>query len=425
MAGRDQVECRPLMTQIPTRKKIAFSLVLIAFLWGVVELSCLAGLWSLKRYKHLEYQPRVIEDLNDKHKGILAAQIADTSSYMVFDRDLGWTIRPNGNKAQYKANSKGMRATREYAPQPEPGIVRVSAFGDSFTHGSGVPTGFTWEEKLESSVPGLEVLNFGIPGSDPGQGLLRYRREGIQYHSSIVMIGIMSENVSRMVNTFRPFYFSRSGIPFSKPRFAIEGGKLVLIENPIRSIDEYKRLLTDPERMIPGLGEHDYFYRRFHRRSRFDFLPSVRFARIIQDQYFNQPIYTPAGLYNTRSEAYQVTFRVLDQFYREALDHGSLPIVVLFPQRKDVRLRHEQHQAVTYQPLLDELKRRGYRVIDLADGFEKYDPEGEMAKKNFLHYPKEGNQMAAQWVRDILIQQGLTTPQGVQAALKGTKAPGL
>ena len=68
------------------------------------------------------------------------------------------------------------------------------------------------------------MLNFGIPGSDPGQALLRYRREGVQYHSSIVLIGAMSENISRMVNTFRPFYFSRSGIPFSKPRFALEGG---------------------------------------------------------------------------------------------------------------------------------------------------------------------------------------------------------
>jgi len=411
--------------QISSRKKIAFSLILIAFLWVVIELACLAALGYLKKYKHLEYQPRVIEDLNDKHKGILAAQIADTSSYMVFDPELGWTIRPNGNKAQYKANSKGMRATREYAMQPAPGVVRISAFGDSFTHGSGVPTGFTWEEKLESFLPGLEVLNFGIPGSDPGQALLRYRREGVHYNSSIVLIGAMSENISRMVNTFRPFYFSRSGIPFSKPRFALQGGKLVLIENPIRSIDEYKELLRDPERMLPRLGEHDYFYRRFHRRSRLDFLPSVRFARIIQNQYFNEPIFTPGGLYNTRSEAYQVTFRVLDQFYREALDHGSLPIVVLFPERKDVRLRQQRHQAVTYQPLLDELRRRGYRVIDLADGFEKYDPEGEMAGKSFLHYPKDGNRMAAEWIRDVLVRQGLTTEQGVRTALKGTKAPAL
>ncbi|HEV8580817.1 MAG TPA: hypothetical protein VGX68_17265 [Thermoanaerobaculia bacterium] len=408
--------------QLPARKKLLFSLVLLAFLWLVVELACLGGLWVLRRYKNLEYQPTLVEDLNDKHKGILAAQIADTSSYLVFDPDLGWTIRPFGNKPQYKANSKGLRATREYDLRPAPGIVRVAAFGDSFTHASGVPTGFSWEERLEALDASLEVMNFGIPGSDPGQGLLRYRREGVQYHPAVVLIGFMSENINRMVNTFRPFYFTRSGIPFSKPRFAVEGGRLVLIENPVKSIAQYRELLNDPATWLPRLGEHDYYYRRYNRRSRCDFLPSVRFARIVEDQYFHQPIAGPNGIYNRRSEAYLVTFRVLDQFYREALGNGSLPILVIFPQRRDVRLRHAG-KPVTYQPLLDELRQRGYRVIDLAAGFERYDPQGQMAKKNFLHYPKAGNQMSAQWIYDEMSRQGLTRPAGVSKALASTRAP--
>jgi hypothetical protein len=410
-------------SNVSTGKKIAYSLILLVFLWGVVELICLGALWYLKKYKNLEYQPQDVEDLNDKHKGILAAQIADTSSYMVFDADLGWTIRPNGRKAAFVANSKGLRATREYAATAAPGIVRIGAFGDSFTHGSGVPTGFTWEERLETMLPGLELINFGIPGSDPGQALLRYRREGIQYHNDIVLIGMMSENIGRMVNTFRPFYFSRSGIPFSKPRFGVEHGKLVLYPNPIRSIDEYKQLLSDPQKMLPRLGEHDFYYQRNNQRSPCDFLPSVRFAHLMRTLYFNQPIFRH-GLYNPRSEAYEVSFRVLDEFYREALDHGSLPIIVLFPERKDVKERF-RHESVTYQPLLDDLRHRGYRVIDLADGFAKYDPEAQMAKKNFLHYPKIGNEMSAEWIRDVLVQQGLINPGAVKAALKATKAPAL
>jgi len=234
----------------------------------------------------------------------------------------------------------------------------------------------------------------------------------------------MSENINRMVNTFRPFYFTRSGLPFSKPRFAVVRGRLELIENPIKSIEEYRELLSDPGRWLPRLGEHDYYYRRNNRRSRCDFLPSVRFARIVEDQYFHQPIFAADGRYNTRSEAYQVTLRVLDQFYREALANGSLPILVLFPQRRDVRLRHRR-EAVSYQPLLDELRRRGYRVIDLADGFERYDPQAEMAKKNFLHYPKVGNQMAARWIHDVMSRQGLTRPGGVRKALAATGAPEL
>jgi hypothetical protein len=198
----------------------------------------------------------------------------------------------------------------------------------------------------------------------------------------------------------------------------------VLHENPVKSIDQYREILREPAKWLPRLGEHDFYYRRNHRRSRGDFLPSVRFARIIEDQYFHQPTFAPGGIYNPRSEAYQVTFRVLDRFYREALANGSLPILVMYPQRRDLRLRRDG-EKVTYQPLLDELRRRGYRVIDLADGFQRYDPRGEMARKKFAHYPKEGNRMAARWIHDVLVQQGLARPDEVRRALATTRAPEL
>ncbi|HEX4960806.1 MAG TPA: hypothetical protein VF173_08200 [Thermoanaerobaculia bacterium] len=411
------------MATLSTTKKIVFSLILLALLWLVVELACLGGLWYLKRYKQVEYQPALVEDLSFKHRSVLEMHLNNADTYVTYDPELGWSIRPNMVKPNYRSNSKGIRAAHEYDLQPPAGKVRIAAFGDSFVHGDGVPMGATFEEQLEELVPGLEVMNFGIPGSDPGQGLMRYRREGIQYHPAVVLIGYMSENISRMVNTFRPFYFAMSGIPFAKPRFAVEGGKLVLYDNPVKNRDGYRELLRDPAAVLPRLGEHDYFYHRYNRRSRFDFLPSVRFARVISDQYFDQPIFVH-DQYNTRSEAYQVSFRVLDQFYREALEHGSLPVIVLFPQRRELRL-HRDGKPVTYQPLLDDLRRRGYRVIDLADGFHKYDPGAELANKNFIHYPRAGNEMVAEWLRDVLTGQGLTTPEGVSKALAATKAPAL
>jgi hypothetical protein len=409
------------MATLSPTKKAVFSLVLLAVLWLVVELICLGGLWYLKRYKNVEYQPTLVEDLSFKHRSVLGIQLDSDVSYVMFDPELGWSIRPNSHKPLYTSNSKGLRANREYDVKPPADKLRIAAFGDSFTHGDGVPMGATYEEKLEALDPTLEVMNFGIPGSDPGQGLMRYRREGIQYHPAVVLIGHMSENISRMVNTFRPFYFAMSGIPFSKPRFAVEGGKLVLIDNPIQSTEGYRELLRDPQAVFPRLGEHDYFYHRNNRRSRFDFLPSVRFARVISDQYFDQPILVH-DRYNKRSEAYEVTFRVLDQFYREALDHGSVPVIVLFPQRREVRLRHRS-EPMTYQPLLEDLRRRGYRVIDLADGFQKYDPNAELASNNFIHYPEAGNELVAKWIRDVLTEQGLTTSEGVRKALATTRAP--
>lgn len=396
---------------LSTRKKLAFSLVLLGFLWLLIELASWMGLWALHRYKGVEYTPALVRTLSDKHRGILQAHLGGSGSYVIFDPQLGWTIRPNGSKRGYKTNRHGIRASREYSLQPPPGTLRLAAFGDSFTHASDVPNGETWHHRIEEMDPRIEVLNFGVPGFEPGQAFLRYRRDGVKFHPHVVLIGFMSENVNRVVNTFRPFYFPKSGVPFTKPRFALRGSELVLVPNPIDSEDGYRELLRDPERVLPRLGENDYFYQRSSHRSALDFLPSVRIASIFSNQYLHQPTLS-GGVYNTRSEAYRVTLRVLEEFYKEAGANGSLPILVLFPERRDIRARREG-RTVVYQPLLEELRGKGYRVIDLLEGFERYDPRGEMMQKKFIHYPKSGNRMVARHIVDYLEKNGITTPDGV------------
>lgn len=403
----------PPQQPLPARKKLAFSLVLLVFFWLLVELACWAGLWALEKYKGVEYTPALVQTLSDKHRGILQAHIGGSSSYVVFDPELGWTIRPNGAKRGYKTNSQGIRASREYSLQPPPGVLRLAAFGDSFTHASDVPNGETWHRRLEEMGSNVEALNFGVPGFEPGQALLRYRRDGVKFHPHVVLIGFMSENINRVVNTFRPFYFPKSGVPFTKPRFALRRGELVLVPNPIQSLDGYRELLREPEKVLPRIGEDDYFYQRSSKRNPLDFLPSVRLASIFSTQYLHQPTIR-GGVYNTRSEAYQVTVRVLEEFYKEAEANGSLPILVLFPERRDIRTRREG-KTIVYQPLLDELRGKGYRVIDLLEGFEHYDPQGEMMKKKFIHYPRSGNRMVARHILDYLEKNGLTTPEGVAA----------
>ncbi|HKV07572.1 MAG TPA: SGNH/GDSL hydrolase family protein [Thermoanaerobaculia bacterium] len=402
------------MTQLTSRKKLAYTLVLLGFFWLLVELVCLGALWFLDRYKNVEYKPALVQALSDKHRGALTAHLSGRPSYVTFDPVLGWTVRPNGKKPTYRANSVGIRSQREYALEPAPGIVRIAAFGDSFTHCDGMKAGWTWQEVLEGSDPRLEVMNFGVPGYEPGQAFLRYQQLGPRFHPQIVLIGFMSENISRVVNAYRPFYFPRSGIPFSKPRFGLEGGKLVLYENPIRSAEGYKELLEHPEAVLPRLGEHDYFYRFNSRRSRFDFLPSVRFAHIIETQYFHQPI-VKNGAYNTESEAFQVTVRVLAEFYNRALADGSLPIIVLFPDRQDIR-SHRRGEPLVYQPLTDLLHHEGYRTIDLIEGIERYDTKNEMVDLKYIHYPRVGNAMVARYLHDVLEKEGLTTPEGVERA---------
>lgn len=394
------------------RKKISFSLVLLVALWGLTELVCLAGLWALRKYKGIEYRPGTVQTLSAKHRGLLEDYLSERPGYLMIDRQLGWTVRPAMTWRRYKTNRAGIRADREYTLQQPPGMIRLAAFGDSFTHASDVANAYTWERALEELEPRFEVLNFGVPAHEPGQAFLRYQRDGVRFHPHIVLIGFMSENIYRAVNTFRPFYFVQSGLPLSKPRFALRRGRLVLIENPIPDLQGYRELLRSPETVLPRIGRNDYFYQR-SRPHPFDFLPSVRLAAIAADRY-DQPVVT-GGVYNRDSEPYQVTLAILEAFYARVRADGAQPVIVLFPTRDDIVLGRAG-KTVLYKPLREDLERKGYRVVDLLDGFLRHDPEGFILRRNFIHYPRYGNQIAARTLLDYLQANGLTTPKEARPA---------
>lgn len=405
---------QPQPAPIPAAKKLVFSLVLIGLLWGLVELACLVGLWALSRYKDLEYSPELVRSLSERHRGVLEGYLAGEPTYLVFSRTLGWTIGPNHSNAAYHANGQGLRASHDYAPAPPAGRVRVAAFGDSFTHSSDVPDAAAWEVDLERLEPRLEVMNFGVPGFGLDQAYLRYRQEGLPFQPQVVLIDFMSDNINRVVNVYRPFFFYKSGLPFTKPRFELRGGNLTLVANPISTLEGYRDLLNHPDEKLDEIGQHDFFYQRNNQRSRFDILPSVRFVHVMREQY-TEPILRD-GVYNTRSEPFQVTAAIIDAFYRDAIAHGSVPIVVFFPDKPDIRALREGRRKV-YEPLIQHVDRQDYRRVDLLDGFQRYGKDADLNEITHVHYTKRGCQMAAQWLLDDLRARRLTTPEGVAAAI--------
>src|SRR4051794_2044350 len=122
-------------------------------------------------------------------------KIADGQTYIAFDQQLGWSIAPSmvgvAPKATYRSNAEGIRALREYSPRPPETGPRIAAFGDSFTHCDDVENDECWTSQLESSTPGLEVMNFGVSGFAPDQAWLRYQRDGKAYQPCAVTIGYM------------------------------------------------------------------------------------------------------------------------------------------------------------------------------------------------------------------------------------------
>ena len=108
-------------------------------------------------------------------------RIAGGEVYIEFDAQLGWVTPAARERADggvvYRTNRAGLRADRDYAPDPSPTVRRVAAFGDSFTHCDEVNYPDCWTAELERAWSGTEVLNFGVPGYSPDQAWLRYQRE--------------------------------------------------------------------------------------------------------------------------------------------------------------------------------------------------------------------------------------------------------
>ncbi len=155
-----------------------------------------------------------------------------------FDRyhaERGWTLAPNLQDLEVfdgkrlSSNSRGLRGRREYAVPKPPGVYRIALFGDSFTFGEDVSDDETFAQRLESLLPGVEILNFGVHGYGHDQILL-YLREALPlYRPDVVLLGHVTDDSLRNLTGFRDF---------AKPRFRLVNGALRLEGTPVPTPQE-------------------------------------------------------------------------------------------------------------------------------------------------------------------------------------------
>jgi hypothetical protein len=220
----------------------------------------------------------------------------------------------------------------------------------------------------------------------------------------------MSENIGRHVNVFRPFYL-RPSLPASKPRFLLSDAGLELVENPLRSAADYRDLVRNDADVIPRLGERDYFYQRGYRAHPFDFLPSVRVAKVLRHELAkglaSDEIYAD-GRYNPTSEAYRITIQLLRAFYDAVLEDGGEPVVVLFFHPGDF-VSYRDEGSTSYDPLVAWLRSEDLRYVDALDAFkhviDTHDPAELFIASG--HYTPLGNELIGRHVRARLEAAGL------------------
>ncbi len=257
-----------------------------------------------------------------------------------YDPVLGWVPRPHGESrsGNYRYNSDGIRSEitdSVVSDAPDPDVLRIAIFGDSFTHGDGVPFRETWgyflEENLRSSGVNAEVLNFGVGGYGMDQALLRWRTGGSRYKPQIVIFGLQMENIGRNVNTARPVYFPRTGIPFFKPRFILENNELKLVNTPTPAPDEMMAVIRDFARWENLKYEHWYDTRYTERmvlKSRL-----IGFVWSFIDQKILRKDFVPLA------DAELLSLAIIRKFKEEVESTGAKFFVVFLPARWNLRIK--------------------------------------------------------------------------------------
>ena len=378
------------------------------------EGTCYVGLALLHKTKGLSYNPNV-SALTGNQK-ILLKRFLQTGrgAHVAQDSTLGWIPLA-------ESNSAGMRDDREYEPDPPPHVLRIAAFGDSFTYGEDVALHETWEKRLTELAPSIEVLNYGVGAYGLDQAYLRYLQAGTHYKPQLVFIGYMSENIARNVNVFRPFYSrSYADVIFTKPRFIVKNGNLRLLKNPVATLKDHEHFLLHDSATLATLGESDFHYQANYSRGPLDFLATVRLAKLVWYVMENKrhSIFDRDGMYDTRSEAYEVTVKIFDAFYSKALENGAFPVILVFPDLNDQQ-RSRQKKDRRYAPLLSYFAAKRYRFIDMLTALEPEEPKHTIAELTRAsgHYSPLGNRIIANYILAQLKTAHLTSVPEVTEAL--------
>ena len=122
----------------------------------------------------------------------------------VEDAESDYLLRPLQDSytmdASVHVNSRSIRGD-EYPPEPELGVIRILAMGDSQTFGMGLELNETWPKQLEVALskarPGtrFEVLNAGLPASSTVHQARRLPALLAAYEPHCVVVGVYVNDV--------------------------------------------------------------------------------------------------------------------------------------------------------------------------------------------------------------------------------------
>ena len=394
----------------PKKKPMGFvARAIIAYL--LLELGAFAGLHILDSSLGVRFAPVSTSELSPAANASLDSFLDGTSPYLQHDPALGWSIRSGGESDLYRANSIGIRASRQSSMRAAPGVVRIATYGGSSTHGDGVVNERTWQAQLESALTRVEVLNFGVPMYGLDQSYLRFMEDGRDFRANVIMIGIAAGDVFQGLNVWRPYHLDKDDFSLTKPRFRLTEGGLVLVPNPLPNLKAARELRDDPASLLPGIARTDSLFGMQYAASAFDVFPSIRLGKMLnrERKLADLSPLDERGHLKPAHEGFEVLRETLRGFVDAAREDRANVMVLLFPDGNPAG----ESNSRPYQPLADWLGAADIEYIDLQDAFDLNRTEASAESLRLGtsdQYSPRANDIIAQAVRKKLTELGWALP---------------
>lgn len=380
-------------------RKLAFYLITLAIMLVVLE--GFAWVTSL-----------VVDsdDLFDHRAGVLARlNAADLAAFVKTGGDpvLGWEAR--GPAVRQEANCRGSLKTYTYNDAGarlyagfRPESAEIVVVGDSYTNGDEVDDDETYPAQL-AALLGTSVANQGVGGYGPTQAFLNLKKKwGVYPKARIAVLAIMYENLSRMVNAYRPVLYNTSSNYTLKPFMA--GGKIRPHPGEVAfvDLDSFKRYATQA------------FDTDFWAKPKARFPYTVAIFKALDSNYFYlrklqkqlRKMGLPEYMLSFQSEEIRLNLiNLLNEYTDFVLAWGAQPVVIFIP-----RNRYDTQSASRFIEQNSGLLRTELLVGDVAAAadidwarFNLQEEKGD----NICHPSVYGYHKIAEYMAELLTAKGL------------------
>jgi len=240
----------------------------------------------------------------------------------------------------------------------------ISTYGDSFTYCQDVTDDQTWQYYL-SELTDSKVLNYGVRGFGTDQAVLKLigalKKRLV---TDVIILGILSENIARVVNVSPKYYWSAGNVTAFKPI-------LIKNSNGYEWKTEYLKTLNSPKGKLEAIRAtrmYDYWYQINRYRPSFKFPYSVSLLDTLY--YFAFKVKRWPDLWKEERPK-DVMRKIIGIFYSLSEEYDFTPVVLFIPDNYDLRLKDKGKHA-SYSDFLIELesayKSRKLIVVDAIKG---------------------------------------------------------